>query len=205
MSSVRKPVIVRLWTRQWFAGYLGADPESETGHLEMLDDTGKLLRLPWESVKWVCYVRDLVTGEGTGANAGNPERLVRKRFSSRPRAAGVWMQLTLTDGEELEGLAANDRSLVAGVGLMLTPPDTRSNAQRLYVPMASIRELTVLAVIGPGQAGRNTGRPAGAAPGAPVMSNVASIASSGFFTGNGNRSRDFQGDLFPAPVEDAPE
>jgi len=29
--------------------------------------------------------------------------------------------MTLTDGEELEGLAANDRSLVEGAGLLLTP------------------------------------------------------------------------------------
>jgi len=30
--------------------------------------------------------------------------------------------MTLTDGEELEGLAANDRSLVDGAGLLLTRP-----------------------------------------------------------------------------------
>jgi len=47
---------------------------------------------------------------------GRPERLVRKRFSLRPRTAGLWLRLTLGDGDELEGLAANDRSLVDGAG-----------------------------------------------------------------------------------------
>ena len=33
----------------------------------------------WEQVKWVCYVRDFPAG---AADQANPERLVRKRFSS---------------------------------------------------------------------------------------------------------------------------
>jgi len=32
-------------------------------------------------------------------------------------------------------------------GLFLTPPDTRSNTQRIYVPRAAIAELLLLAVI----------------------------------------------------------
>jgi hypothetical protein len=32
-------------------------------------------------------------------------------------------------------------------GLFLTPPDTRANTQRLYVPRAAITELQLLAVI----------------------------------------------------------
>ena len=74
-------------------------------------------------------------------------RRLHKRFSIRPRAAGLWMRMTLTDGDELEGLAANDRSLLEGAGVLLTPPDTRSNTQRIYVPRAAIAELTLLAVI----------------------------------------------------------
>jgi hypothetical protein len=56
--------------------------------------------------------------------------------------------MTLTDGEELEGLAANDRSLVEGAGLLLTPPDTRSNTQRIYVPRQAIETLEVVGQIG---------------------------------------------------------
>jgi len=60
----------------------------------------------------------------------------------------LWLRLTLTDGDELEGLAANDRSLVEGAGLLLTPPDTRSNTQRVYVPRPAIQTLEVVSLIG---------------------------------------------------------
>ncbi len=81
---------------------------------------------------------------------GNPERLLQKKFAVRPRASGLWLRMTLTDGDELEGLAANDRSLVDGAGLLLTPPDTRSNTQRIYVPRTAIETLEVLSLIGSG-------------------------------------------------------
>jgi len=56
--------------------------------------------------------------------------------------------MTLTDGDEIEGLAANDASLITGAGLMLTPPDTRSNTQRIYVPRQAVQSLEVLSLIG---------------------------------------------------------
>jgi len=144
-------VIVRKLTRDWLAGYASANPSGETAELEILDSQGKLLRVAWEQVKWVCYVRELSIGDGSE----NPERLLRRRFSSRPRMTGLWLHMILGDGEELEGVAANDRSLVDGAGLLLTPPDTRSNTQRVFVPRGSIRELTVLAVIGPKSAAKS--------------------------------------------------
>jgi hypothetical protein len=37
---------------------------------------------------------------------------------------------------------------VDGSGLLLTPPDTRSNTQRIYVPRSSIQTLEVVSLIG---------------------------------------------------------
>ncbi len=145
MASARKAVIVRKFSRDWFAGYAGADFGQQKAELEILDLTGKVVRVGWEQVKWVCYVRDFPSGS---ADQANPERLVRKRFSLRPRTAGLWLRLTLADGDELEGLAANDRTLVDGAGLLLTPPDTRANTQRIYVPRQSIQTLEVVSLIG---------------------------------------------------------
>ena len=162
MSAARKPVVVRKLTRDWCAGYAAASPAA--GELELLDSQGKLLRIAWDQVKWVCYVRELGVGDGSPTDTVNPERLLRRRFSSRPRTAGLWLRLALTDGEELEGVVANDRSLVDGAGLMLTPPDTRSNTQRVYVPRSSIRELTVLAVIGPASSASSVRRLDGSQP-----------------------------------------
>ncbi|HZB89134.1 MAG TPA: hypothetical protein VE291_10780 [Terracidiphilus sp.] len=143
MTSSRKPVIVRKFSRDWVAGYAAAALSQSAPSLEILDPAGKVVTILWDAVKWVCYVRDFPAGE-----QANPERLLQKRFTVRPRTAGLWLRMTLTDGEELEGLAANDRSLIEGPGLLLTPPDTRSNTQRIYIPRQAIQTLEVVSLIG---------------------------------------------------------
>jgi hypothetical protein len=59
--------------------------------------------------------------------------------------------MTFRGGELLEGLAPIDITLtddlIQDTGLHLTPPDTRSNTQRIYVPRTSLTELQLLAVI----------------------------------------------------------
>ncbi|MDE3185915.1 MAG: hypothetical protein KGM96_00145 [Acidobacteriota bacterium] len=145
MASLRKPVIVRKFSRDWVAGYAGAGFGEDAAAVEILDQSGKVLSIGWDAVKWVCFVRDFPAGE-----QANPERLLQKRFTVRPRTAGLWLRMTLTDGEDLEGLAANDRSLVEGAGLLLTPPDTRSNTQKIYVPRQAIQSLEVVGLIGAG-------------------------------------------------------
>lgn len=151
MSSSRKPVIVRKLSRDWCAGYADSNPAAQRHEMELLLPSGKLMQISWPEIKWVCYVREGDTGEGwrSGSDLSAPERLLRRRFLSRPRLTGVWLRLTLEDGDELEGVAANDRSLIDGIGLMLTPPDTRSNTQRVFIPNATIRDLTILGVVQP--------------------------------------------------------
>jgi hypothetical protein len=148
MASQRKPVIVRKFSRDWVAGYASASFGQGAPELEILDQAGKVLWIRWETVKWICYVRDFPASPGDQAS---PERLLHKRFTVRPRAAGLWLRMTLTDGDELEGLAANDKSLVEGAGLLLTPPDQRSNTQRIYVPRQAIQTLEVVSLIGAGK------------------------------------------------------
>jgi hypothetical protein len=160
MSSVRKPVIVRKFSREWCAGYATVGFSGDGTELEILDPAGKVIRMEWDQVKWVCYVRDLPAASSQQAD---PERLLQKRFSTRPRTAGLWLRMTLTDGEELEGLATNDRYLIYGAGILLTPPDTRSNTQRIFVPRQAIQALEVVSVIGAG--GRRRGAVGGTAAG----------------------------------------
>jgi hypothetical protein len=164
MASQRKPVIVRKFSRDWCAGYAETNFGQNTTELEILDLTGKVLWIAWKQVKWVCYVRELPPAS---ADQTNPERLLHKRFSIRPRTPGLWLRMTLTDGEELEGLAANDRSLVEGAGLLLTPPDTRSNTQRIYLPRQAIQNLEVVSLIG--AAGRRRTEASGEATEQPEL------------------------------------
>jgi hypothetical protein len=175
VSAARKPVIVRKLTRDWSAGYADSNPSGDSSELELLDNGGKLVKIAWDQVKWISYVRELTATDGSSGNAAQPERLLRRRFTSRPRSAGLWLRLLLADGDELEGVAANDRSLVDGPGLMLTPPDTRSNTQRVFVPRSAIRELTVLGVLHPASSPR---RGAGSQPQLFEIDAVDSDASS---------------------------
>lgn len=146
MGSQRKPVIVRKFSRDWIAGYARASFGQDTPELEILDTSGKVVWIRWDTVKWVCYVRELPTPP-----ADNPERFLHKRFAVRPRTAGLWLRMTLNDGDEIEGLAANDRSLIDGAGLLLTPPDQRSNTQRIYIPRQAVQTLEVVSLIGAGK------------------------------------------------------
>jgi hypothetical protein len=147
MASQRKPVIVRKLSREWCTGYAGTSFGQNDTKLEILDLTGKVVRISWEQVKWVCYVREFPAASHSNDQL-NPERLLHKRFAIRPRTPGLWLRMTLTDGDALEGLATNDRSLIDGAGLLLTPPDKRSNTQRMYLPRQAIQTLEVVSLIG---------------------------------------------------------
>jgi hypothetical protein len=143
MGSTQKKAILRMHDGNWLAGYLPAAGFLRQGTVELLDLSARRQSVALASLKWACFVRDFNSGDPT-----NPERLLRTTFAGRPRLAGVWLRMTLTDESVLEGVAANDLSLLEPAGLLLTPPDTRSNTQRIFLPRASLRELTLVAVIG---------------------------------------------------------
>ena len=143
MSSGRKKAIFRKFSRDWLAGYVPASNFAREGHLEMLDLDGKVVQLALGDLKWICYVREFNSGE-----LNNPERLVRKTFAGRPRGEGLFVRARLKDGDLVEGLAANDLTLVSSDGVFLTPPDLRSNTQRIWIPNTSLEELEVVALIG---------------------------------------------------------
>jgi hypothetical protein len=142
MPFSRKKVIVRKSSREWLAGYLPPAHFTHEGRIELLDLAGKVVALALEDAKWICFVRDFNSGD-----AENPERLLRKTYTGRPRTEGLWLRLRLTDGDSIEGLAANDLTLLDDSGIFLVPPDARSNTQRMFIPRPSIVELTVVAVI----------------------------------------------------------
>jgi hypothetical protein len=146
MSNTRKKVIVRRFSGDTLPGYL---PHANFVHgsaIDLLDLSGRILTLPLSDIKTISYVRDFNL-----ADTANPERLTRRAFLARPRSEGLWLRLTFRSSDQLEGLAPTDRTLldalVDDAGLFLTPPDTRSNTQRIYIPRAAITDLVLLAVI----------------------------------------------------------
>jgi hypothetical protein len=146
MSNTRKKVIVRRFSGDTLPGYLPATGIVRDSAVDLLDLSGRILSLPLADIKTISYVRDFNLSD-----AANPERLTRRAFLARPRSEGLWVRLTFRSGDLLEGLAPADRGLLDSiaddVGLFLTPPDTRSNTQRIYVPRAAIADLALLAVI----------------------------------------------------------
>jgi hypothetical protein len=142
MPYSRKKVIVRKFSREWLAGYLPSSNFADQAGMELLDLAGKVVALPLDEVKWVCYVRDFNSGE-----VDNPENLLRKSYAGRPRSEGLWLRLRLTDGDSIEGMASNDLTLLESSGIFLVPPDIRSNTQRLFIPRPSIAEFVVVAAV----------------------------------------------------------
>ena len=160
MSNSRKKVIVRRISGETLPGYLPHAAFVRGSTLELLDLSGRIIPLPLNDIKTVSYVREFNLSD-----TANPERLTRRTFLARPRSEGLWLRLTFRTGDQLEGLAATDctllDALVEDAGLFLTPPDTRSNTQRVYVPRSAIAELQLLAVItSPSRRPSATSRPA---------------------------------------------
>lgn len=149
MSSHKK-VIVRRFTGETLPGYLPLSAfvrnRAPQPAIDLLDLAGRVIPLLLNDIKHVCYVRDFNLNDTT-----NPERLTRRTFLARPRTEGLWLRMTFRSGDVFEGLAPTDITLlddlINDAGLHLTPPDTRSNTQRIYVPRTSITDLQLLAVI----------------------------------------------------------
>jgi hypothetical protein len=146
MSSAHKKVIVRRFTGETLPGYLPLSAFVRNRGIELLDLSGRVIPILLNDIKHICYVREFNLHD-----AANPERLMRRTFLARPRTEGLWLRMIFRTGEVFEGLAATDIALLDDVindtGLHLTPPDTRSNTQRVYVPRTSLSELQLLAVI----------------------------------------------------------
>ena len=52
------------------------------------------------------------------------------------------------DGDSLEGVLANNLTLLDGIGFTIVPPDPGYQNQRLFIPKAAVTQVQVLGVIG---------------------------------------------------------
>ncbi|HLW52468.1 MAG TPA: hypothetical protein VKW06_06465 [Candidatus Angelobacter sp.] len=143
MPSTHKKVIVRKLSRDSLSGYVAPHFLVE-GKLELLNPAGKVVMIELAEIKNVDFVRDFNEVASTG----------RKTFTNRPRTEGLWVRLRFIDKDIVEGMMANDLTQVVPEGYLITPPDTRGNVQRIFVPRSSLEEMTVLAVIGRPEARR---------------------------------------------------
>ncbi len=143
MPSTHKKVVVRKLNRDTLNGYLSPANFIVDGKVEVLNTSGNVVAIDLKDIKGIYFVREF----------GEPDSL-RKTFTTRPRTEGLWVRLRFRDNEIMEGMMPNDLVLVGPDGFLITPPDTRSNTQRIFVPRSALAELSVLAVIGAGGARR---------------------------------------------------
>jgi hypothetical protein len=148
MASGQKKVIVRRFNDQLHWGYLPQEITLLHGYVELIDPAARVTPLPLAEIKWIAYVRDFNL-----ADQHVPERLERRRFVARPRTEGLWLRLRFTDGDILEGLCQANRTLLDSLadsqGIFLTPPDTRGNTQRLFIPRSAVDTVEPLGLIIP--------------------------------------------------------
>jgi len=137
MPSTHKKVIVRKTGRDSLRGYVSPNFIIE-GKLELLNQSGKVVLIDLAEIKSVDFVRDF----------NDPATPGRKTFTTRPRTEGLWVRLKFADNDILEGMMPNDLVQLSPEGYLITPPDTRGNIQRVFVPKAALEEMNVLAVIG---------------------------------------------------------
>ena len=154
MSNSRKKVIVRRLAGDTLPGYLPLSGfvrgPASAPVIDLLDLAGRVVEIACKDIKTISFVRDFNLSDSL-----NPERLTRRTFLARPRSEGLWVRLTFGSPDHspdlLEGLAATDVSLMDSLiddfGLSISPPDIRSNTQRIFIPRLAIVDLQLLAVI----------------------------------------------------------
>jgi len=138
MPSTHKKVIVRKLDRDSINGHVAPANFIVDGKLELLNTSGNVVAIDLRDIKTVYFVRDF----------SESDLMPRKTFTTRPRTEGLWVRFKFKDNEVIEGILPNDLTQNPAEGFLISPPDLRSNTQRLFVPRSALASATVLAVIG---------------------------------------------------------
>ncbi len=137
-ASTTKKALIRRYDRETLAGYVNPASFLQPEGVELLSDQGHASIVPYPEIKLVAFVKEF---EG----AAEPERQV---FQTRPKMAGLWVNLRFRDGGVLEGIIPNNLMLLEGSGFTVIPPDSFGNQQRVWAPRGSLVAVEVLGVVG---------------------------------------------------------
>ena len=137
-ASTTKKALIRRYDRETLAGYVNPTSFLQPEGVELLSDQGYASIIPYSEIKLLAFVREF---EG----AAEPERQV---FQTRPKMAGLWVNLRFRDGGVLEGIIPNNLMLLESSGFTVIPPDSFGNQQRVWAPRSSLVALEVLGVVG---------------------------------------------------------
>jgi hypothetical protein len=138
-GSTTKKAVIRRFDRETVAGFVNPNTYLQPAGVEVMTPSGNFVVVPYPEVKAVSFVRDFETAD--------PSR-ERKVFNTRPKTDGLWLRMTLRDGEVMEGVLANNLLALDAYGFNVVPPDAYSNHQRIFVPRTALKEVQVLGVVG---------------------------------------------------------
>jgi hypothetical protein len=138
-GSTSKKVLVERFDREPLRGFVNPQSYLAAQGIELMSPDGSLAVILFESVKAVCFVREL---EGPSLSHE------RREFLARPKSAGLWVDLLFRDGDRMEGLIPNNLLQIEGVGFVITPPESAGNTQKVFIPRQALREISVLGVVG---------------------------------------------------------
>ena len=138
-ASTNKKILVRRFERDALSGFVNPQAYLRAEGLELLSPSGAVLLVPYEEVKAVYFVRDFDAPEPP------PEH---RLFNTRPKISGVWVRMRFRDGEQMDGILANNLLQLEPYGFTVVPPNPSSNNQKVFVPRAALTELQVLGVVG---------------------------------------------------------
>jgi hypothetical protein len=136
-DSTNKKALIRRYDRETLAGWIKPSSFLQPEGVELTSDQGDTRVLPYPEVRAICFVRDW--------DGGLPER---QAFQTRPKMAGLWVQLRFRDGEMLEGIIPNNLMGIEPGGFSVIPPDPFANTQRIFVPRSALAGVEVLGVVG---------------------------------------------------------
>ena len=137
-TSTTKKALIRRYDRETMAGFVNPASFLQPEGVELLSGDGHASTVAYAEIKFVSFVREF---EGEA----EPER---PSFQTRPKIAGLWVNLRFRDGTALEGIIPNNLMLLEPLGFTVTPPDSVGNLQRLWVPRQSLAAVEVLGVVG---------------------------------------------------------
>ena len=132
-------MLVRRFGQDALEGFVDPKEYLRSGGIEMMTRSAETLLIPYETVRAVYFVRDFGT---------DPEQNQRTEFVSRPKLGGLWIRLEFVDGDHLEGVIPNDLRMMGQPGVTLTPPDSKGQTGRVFVPGPALENLLVMGVIG---------------------------------------------------------
>ncbi len=138
-TSTTKKVVVQRFERETLAGFIALHSYLQPNGVELLKPDGAISILTYAEIKAVYFVKDFDISE-------IPQD--KKIFVTRPKMDGLWVRMTLRDGDILDGILPNNLLQIERYGFNVIPPEPYSNHQRLFIPREALKAIQVLGVVG---------------------------------------------------------